>query len=113
MKPHGVFLADWLGRDLYTIGFTAYEGEDGWKHMATVPPIPAAREASIEGRLRRLDRPYLFLDLQAAQGAGHPLRGNQVMRVPKYDEVEIPDPTRPYSGLFFISRMERATLIPS
>jgi hypothetical protein len=35
------------------------------------------------------------------------------MRAPKYDEVEIPDATRPYDGLFFIARMERATLIPS
>lgn len=23
MKPHGVYLANWLGRDLYTLGFTA------------------------------------------------------------------------------------------
>ena len=35
------------------------------------------------------------------------------MRVPKYDEVAIPDVARPYDGLFFIAHMERATLIPS
>ena len=39
------------------------------------------------------------------------MRHAQVMRVPKFDEVEIADPTRPYSGLFFIARMERGTLI--
>jgi hypothetical protein len=33
--------------------------------------------------------------------------------VPKYDEVEIADPARPYDGLFFIARMERASLIPA
>ena len=49
----------------------------------------------------------------AARSAGRPLRGTQVLRVPKYDDVEIPDVTRPYDGLFFIARMERATLIPS
>lgn len=110
MKPHGVFLAEWLGRDLYTIGFTACEGEDGWKHMASVPVIPMARAGSMEARLKQLDRPLAFLDLR---GAVRALRGNQIMRVPKYDEVEISDATRPYDGIFFIARMGRATLIPS
>lgn len=112
MKPSGVFLAERLGRDLYTIGFTAYDGEDGWKGLGA-SPIPAAQEASIEGRLRRLGHPYAFLDLRSVQGSNHPLRGAQVIRVPKYDDVEITDVTRPYDGLFFIARMERATLIPS
>jgi erythromycin esterase len=107
MKPHGVFLAEWLGRDLYTIGFTAHAGEDGWKGL-NASPIPPAREASIEGRLQKLGHPYAFLDLAKQR---NPLRGTQIMRVPKYDEVEIVDATRPYDGLFFISRMERATLI--
>jgi erythromycin esterase len=113
MKPHGVFLAEWLGRDLYTIGFTAYEGEDGWTHMTTVPAIPAAHAGSIEARLKQLGHPYAFLDLRGAPGAAAALRGNRVMRVPKYDEVEIADPARPYDGLFFIARMERASLIPA
>ena len=107
MKPHGVFLADWLGRDLYTIGFTAYEGEDGWKGLGA-SPIPTAREGSIEGQLQKLGHSYAFLDLRKARG---PLRQAQTMRVPKYDEVEIADATRPYNGLFFIARMERGTLI--
>jgi erythromycin esterase len=107
MKPHGVFLADWLGRDLYTIGFTAYEGEDGWKGLGA-KPIPAASEGSIEGRLKKLGHGLAFLDLNRARGA---MRRAQVMRVPKYDEVEISDPTRPYDGLFFIARMERGAQI--
>lgn len=107
MKPHGVYLADWLGRHLYTIGFTAYEGEDGWKNLGATP-IPAAREASVEGQWRNVGHAYSFVDLRKARG---PLRQAQVMRVPKYDEVEIPDPVRPYDGLFFIARMERGTLI--
>jgi erythromycin esterase len=107
MKPHGVFLAERLGRDLYTIGFTAHEGEDGWKGLGA-SPIPAARDGSLESRLQKLGHPYAFLDLAKARG---PMRKPQVMRVPKYDEVLISDPTRPYSALFFIGRMERATLI--
>jgi hypothetical protein len=50
------------------------------------------------------------VDLEKARG---PLRHKQILRVPKYDEVEISDPTRPYDGLFFIARMERGTLIAS
>jgi len=107
MKPHGVFLAEWLGRDLYTIGFTAHEGEDGWKGLGA-SPIPAASDGSIEGQLKKSGHAYAFLDLRKARG---PMRHAQVMRVPKFDEVEIADPTRPYSGLFFIARMERGTLI--
>jgi hypothetical protein len=54
--------------------------------------------------ISKLDHPYVFLDLKNARG---PMRQAQTLRVPKYDEVEIPDPARPYSGLFFIARMER------
>jgi erythromycin esterase len=107
MKPHGVHLANWLGRDLYTIGFTAYEGEDGWKNLGATP-IPAAREDSVEGQLRKVGHDFAFVDLRRARG---PMRQPQVMRVPKFDEVQIADPTRPYDGLFFIARMERGTLI--
>jgi erythromycin esterase len=112
MKPHGVFLADWLGRDLYTIGFTAYSGTDGFRGLSA-SPIPPAREGSIEARLQRLGQPYLFVDLRAARGFQQPLKGVQIARMPKYDEVQISDVTRPYDGLFFIARMGQATLIPS
>jgi erythromycin esterase-like protein len=40
MKPSGVFLAEWLGKDVYTIGFTAYEGEDGWVGNSPTARIP-------------------------------------------------------------------------
>jgi hypothetical protein len=73
-------------------------------------PIPPARETSIEGRLQKIGHPYAFLDLGDKRS---PLRQPQIMRVPKYDEVEIADATHPYDGLFFISRMERAALIPA
>ena len=43
----------------------------------------------------------------------NPLYAARLVRVPKYDEVEIQDVTRPYDGLFFIARMDLATLIPS
>jgi erythromycin esterase len=107
MKPHGVYLADWLGRGLYTIGFTAFDGEDGWKNLGASPIAPA-REGSIESRLKKLGHGLAFLDLERARG---PMRRAQVMRVPKYDEVEIADPACPYDGLIFIARMERGAQI--
>jgi erythromycin esterase len=111
MKPSGVFLAEWLGKDMYTIGCTAYEGEEGWVGGKAVP-VSAAREGGIEARLHRLGMPYAFLDLRAARTiAGHPMRRAQTLRLPKYDEVEIPDATRPYDAIFYTARMEPATLI--
>jgi erythromycin esterase-like protein len=111
MKPSGVFLAEWLGKDVYTIGFTAYEGEDGWVGNAATA-IPPAHDGGIEARLHRLGLAYALLDLRAARGvADHPLRRPQTLRIPKYDEVEITDATRPYGAIFYIARMEPAKLI--
>jgi erythromycin esterase-like protein len=111
MKPSGVFLAEWLGKDLYSIGCTTYEGEEGWVGGKPVP-IPPARDGGIEERLHRLGMPYAFLDLRAARAvAGHPLRRPQTVRLPKYDEVEIADATRPYDAIFYAARMAPATLI--
>jgi erythromycin esterase len=110
MKPMGVFLAEQLGDALYTIGFTAYEGEDGWVGLQSGPIAPAT-DGSVEARLNQLGLPYAFLDLRAPRSTpDHPLRAPQTVRVPKYDEVQI-DPTRPYDALFFIARMERGVLI--
>jgi erythromycin esterase len=111
MKPHGVFLAEWLGDDLYTIGFTAYAGDDGWVGLNSTPIAPAS-ENSLEARLHRLGQDHAFLDLRAARGAAdHPLRGPQTVRVPKYDDTRIADATRPYDAIFFIAQMRPGTLI--
>jgi erythromycin esterase len=111
MKPTGVYLADWLGQDLYSIGCTAFAGEDGW--VGSKPKsIAAALEGGVEERIHRLGMPYAFLDLRQARGvAGHPLRQPQTIRVPKYDDVKIADATRPYDALFYAERMQGATLI--
>jgi erythromycin esterase len=111
MKPMGVFLAEWLGKDVYTVGCTAFEGEDGW--VGSKPTaVPAASEGSVEGQLHRLGHAYCFVDLRGARGAaGNPLHRPLSMRVPKYDEVEVADVTRPYDGLFFVDRMAAATKI--
>lgn len=109
MKPTGAFLAQWLGNAVYTIGCTAYEGTDGWVGTPGTA-IPAARGGGIEARLHQLGLAYAFLDLRAAR-SNPDLRRPQTMRIPKYDEVEIADVTRPYDAIFFIARMEPATAI--
>jgi erythromycin esterase len=112
MKPSGVFLADWLGRDVYTIGMTAYEGEDGLATSNVVTPIAPAANGGLESRLHRLGKPYIFLDFRALDGrSGHPLRAPQSMRIPKYEDETVPDVTRPYDAIFYIDRMARATRI--
>jgi len=111
MKPTGVFLAEWLGKAVYTIGCTAYEGKDGWVGSPGSAIAPA-RDGGIEARLHQLGFAYAFLDLRAARSTlNHPLRLLQTMRIPKYDEVEIADATRPYDAIFYVARMEPATMI--
>jgi erythromycin esterase-like protein len=111
MKPSGAFLADWLGNDVYTIGFTTYEGEDGWVGNKASAIAPAS-EDTLEERLHRVGMPYAFLNLRAAGRApDHPLRLPQTMRLPKYEEEEVQDVTLPYDAIFYIAHMKPATLV--
>ena len=112
MKPSGVFLAEWLKDDVYTIAFTAYEGEDGWVAAAKASPLAPAAEGTLESRLHRLGKPYLFLDFRALDATpGHPLRAPQSLRFPKYDTNTLADVTQAVDAIFYIDRMAPATAI--
>jgi erythromycin esterase len=106
MKPTGVFLSERLGKKLYTIGMTAFDGNEG---MAGGPPqrapIPPAPEGSLEETLHSLGNQYAFLNLHTCP----PLTA----RMPKFASVRISDPSRVYDGLFFIDRMKPATPMSS
>lgn len=111
MKPVGAFVKQWYGPQVYTIGFTAYDGEDGW---VGAPPsaLPAASADSLEARLHRLGHEQLFLDLRAMRDRpDHPLRQAQTLRLPKYDEVTLADLHLVYDAIIYIDRMTPATLI--
>ena len=41
MMPSGVWFTDSYGDSLYKIGFTAYQGSDGWVGAPSVPVAPA------------------------------------------------------------------------
>jgi erythromycin esterase len=108
MKPTGVFLREWLGDDLFTIGMTAYQGVDQWAAGGQATAIDPAPAASLEERLHRLGRPQLFVDLRAARRDAA-LASVTTARIPKYDAVPVADVARPYDALVFIDRMAAAT----
>ena len=74
--------------------------------------IAPAADGSLESRLHKLDKPYLFLDVRSARNNPmHPLRSVQSMRIPKYDINTLPDLTKAFDAVFFIDRMAPATRI--
>lgn len=68
-----------LGRDLYTIGFTAGRGSVGNVLSGQVSEIGPPREGSIEDALDDLGHPYLFVDFRSLP-EDHALRAKQWMR---------------------------------
>ena len=104
MKPTGAWLAGWYGEALYKIGFTAYQGSDGWVG-ATPAPVLAAPPDSLEGLLHRLRAPEVFLPLRSLPAAPIP------MRIPKYKVEAVVNPARAYDALYFIDTMKPATSI--
>lgn len=107
MKPTGMFLDEWLGSGVYTIGMTAYSGEDGFAAPGPPTSVPPATDGSVEARLHGLGVPFAFLDLRGAAREAAAF-GPQTLRVPKYEEERIADISRPYDGLLYIDRMARA-----
>jgi len=104
MKPTGTFIAEWLGKQVYTIGMTAFQGEDGFAMGGPATPVPPAPDGSLEARLHAMGHAYAFLDFRKLDD-----RSPMPIRLPKYDVNSIPDVGRVYDGLFYIDRMARAT----
>jgi erythromycin esterase len=112
MKPSGVFLAEWLKDGVYTIGMTTYQGQDGLAIADVASPIDPADAGSLESRLHRLGKPYVFLDVRSVRGSHkHPLHTRQSMRIPKYDNNSLPDLTKAFGAIFYIDHMAPATRI--
>jgi erythromycin esterase len=101
LKPMGVFLSDWLKEDVYSIAITAYEGEDGSVGTIARPP-----ENSLESRLHRIGKPYLFLDFRTFG-----LHAPQSMRIDKYRDDVLSDVTKAFDAVFYIDRMVPASRI--
>jgi erythromycin esterase-like protein len=104
MKPTWVFMADWLGKQIYTIGMTAFQGEDGFAMGGPATLVPPAPDASLEARLHAMGHAYAFVDLRGMNS-----REPVTARLPKYDANSVTDIGRIYDGIFYIDRMARAT----
>lgn len=104
MKPTGTFIADRLGKQVYTIGMTSFQGEDGFAMGGPATPVAPAPDGSLEARLHALGHPYAFVDLRTLNS-----RESVSARLPKYDINTVTDVGRIYGGLFYIDQMARAT----
>jgi erythromycin esterase len=102
MKPTGVFLSEWLGRQAYSLGMTAYEGSEGMAVGGPVSAIAPAQGGTLEAQLHALGFPYAFLNLRA-------VRQPVAARFPKFETTHVEDPSRVFDGILFIDRMSRAT----
>jgi len=110
MKPVGVYMADWLGDQVYTIGLAHFEGHEGLTGNLNATPIPSASPGSLEARLHALGQPFLFLNLRAADAnPGHPIHQPQSMRIFIPTSYTVSDITRVFDGIFYIDLATPAT----
>ncbi len=106
MKPMGVFLKEWLGDKVYTLGMTAFEGQEGFATGGSTSLIQPAPDGSLEARLHALGFRYAFVDLRGARKDGqNPSRISLSVRTPKFEVNAISDIRHVYDGIFFIDRM--------
>lgn len=103
MKPTGTFIADWFGKQVYTIGMTTFQGEDGFAMGGPATVVAAAPQGSLEARVHAMGHAYAFMDFRNLG------KDAISIRLPKYDCNTIADVGRIYNGLFYIDRMARAT----
>jgi erythromycin esterase len=112
MKPMGTFLTEWLKGEVYTIIMTAYEGQDGWVGSPAPTAIAPAPTGSIEERMHRLGKAYIFTDLRSLRGIPrHPVHSPQQLRLPKYETNTLRDITKVADGIFYVDHMAPATSI--
>ena len=109
--PMGEVLYDSLGTDLYSIGFTSYEGsyatlkydqeQADWTFVPEV--FLPADSASLEFYLRQIGHAYSFLNFKNESDPW--LNNERRMRIwrPDYVSGKLPDI---YDGIFFIDKME-------
>ena len=106
----GRFLREKLGRDLYTIAFTSYEGEYAF---AGEPPEQIAKAAagSLEDTLHKTGKPYVFLDF-ASLPSDHPLRKPSSGLFYMYEPV-VSNWSSIYDAVFFIDTMKKSNVAPA
>ena len=112
MRPTGVFLAEAIGDEVYTIGFTAYAGEQRQQGGPGRLPVNAAPEGSLEHSLHQLGEAHLFLDFrQLDNQPEHWLRQPRTMAIRGYMPEEMEDWTKVVDAIFFTDAMTPSTWI--
>lgn len=106
--PMGEVLFDRLGEDLYSIGFTSYQGESAFleydaetqDYLFTSYPFQPADKMSFEFELQETGFDYAFINLRNALGSG-----NQRIRIwrPEYVKGKL---SNIYDGIFYIHDMK-------
>jgi erythromycin esterase len=109
MKTTGVLMKEWLGQKVYTLGMTAYTGEEGYAMGGPRTPISVAPADSLEARLHALGHRFAFLNLRAM--GNEKLISNLNIRAPKFDLNKVANPAQVYDGVFFIDQMAAATRV--
>ena len=83
MKTTGTFLAERYGNSLYTIGMTAFTGEEGFAVGGPASPIAPAPDGSLEARLHGLGLSKRLCEFARARPARHlPIRAHSKVRKP-------------------------------
>ena len=108
MKTTGTFMAERYGTQVYTIGLTAFAGEEGFAVGGPATPIAPAPDGSLEARLHVLNTPFAFVDLRGTKDKRPSI---PTARIPKFETASVPDIAAIYDGVFFIDHMARATAV--
>jgi erythromycin esterase len=112
MKTTGVYMKKWLGDEVYTIGITAFEGQEGFAMGGPKSPVAPAPDGSLEANLHSLGYAFAFVDFRSIRNkAANPLRDRLAVRTPKFDINVVSDVGRIYDGMFFIDQMAAASRV--
>lgn len=113
MIPMGHLVHEALGDAVYSIGFTAYEGEIGFASpgdRGTPQPIEAAPPASLEGLLHDTGHAVSFLNLRPLHNTDHWLTAPHDSRPMGYAYMRA-DWTTVMDGLVYIQTMTPSRMI--
>lgn len=119
IRPSGSLLRTALGKDLFSMVFTAYEGgvsrvSDGLAHAADTVVVEPAPDSSIEGRLHAAGLPYAILPLRSVDVGSALSSWLDAPRVGRIDtEFLAPQELqwkRVADAMFFIDRVQPSTL---
>lgn len=107
-SPMGEVAAATLGDQMYSLGFTAYEGEAGRPSAAEPHTLKKPADGSLEDLMHRAGLDNAIVDFRNPPSGGEWLRQPLVSRPFGYAEMKA-DWTRVLDGMMFMREMRRST----